>query len=184
VSDESRLIGDALRGDAVAFGELVRRHQDRLYNAIVHFIGDRTEAEDIVQDAFVQAYLKLATFHGNSAFYTWLYRIAFNTAVSRRRRRRAEASVEVVREQLGSEPEDSGDRPETQLERTEQAAQLYAALDRLSEEHRVILILREIDGRDYEAIAEILEINVGTVRSRLHRARTQLRDKLRHMQPE
>ena len=184
MSDESQLIRAAIGGDPSAFGQLVRLHQDRLYNAIVHFIGDRTEAEDIVQEAFLQAYLKLVTFQGNSAFYTWLYRIAFNTAVSRRRRRRAETSIELVREQSGNEPEDLGDRPDSQLDRTEQASQLYAALDRLSDEHRVILVLREIDGCDYEAIAAVLEINVGTVRSRLHRARTQLRDKLRQMQAE
>ena len=184
MSDEAELIGEALGGDSSAFGEIVRRHQDRLYNAIVHFIGDRTEAEDIVQEAFLQAYLKLETFQGNSAFYTWLYRIAFNTAVSRRRRKRTETSVELIREQSGHEPEDTGDSPDSQLDRSEQAAQLYSALDRLSDEHRVILVLREIDGCDYEAIAEVLEINVGTVRSRLHRARTQLREKLRQMQAE
>lgn len=181
MTDESELITAVLGGDPEAYGVLVDRYQDRLYNALVHFVGDRTEAEDIAQEAFLQAYLKLAMFQRQSAFYTWLYRIAFNTAVSRRRRRKAETSIELAREHSGLEPEDPAESPERRLDRQEQVEQLYVALDRLSDEHRMILVLREIDGLDYEAIAEVLEINVGTVRSRLHRARLQLRDKLRQM---
>ena len=176
--DESQLIDASLRGHSQAFGRLVQIHQDRLYNVIAQFVGDRVEAEDIVQDAFVQAYLKLKSFQRNSAFYTWLYRIAFNTAVSRRRRKRIETSVEKSREETGEEPVDFGDAPGDRLIRQERAQQLHSALDKLSAEHRAIVVLREIEGLDYEAIATILEINIGTVRSRLHRARVQLRDKL------
>lgn len=184
VNEESELIREALQGNAASFGQLVQLHQNRLYNAMVHFVGDRSDAEDIVQEAFVQAYLKLETFQGNSAFYTWLYRIAFNTAVSRKRRKRVEASVDLTREQTGSEPEDTGESPDQRLIRNEQVKQLRDALDRLSEEHRAILVLRELEGCDYEAIAEVLEINIGTVRSRLHRARMQLKEKLQQMLTE
>jgi RNA polymerase sigma-70 factor (ECF subfamily) len=184
VNDESQLIEDALQGNSASFGQLVKIHQNRLYNAIAHFVGDRVDAEDIVQEAFVQAYLKLSTFQGNSAFYTWLYRIAFNTAVSRRRRKRVETSVELTREMTGGEPEDGGEAPDDRLIRDEQVHQLRAALERLSEEHRSVLVLRELEGFDYEAIAEVLHINIGTVRSRLHRARRQLREKLEQMQVE
>jgi RNA polymerase sigma-70 factor (ECF subfamily) len=178
VNDESHLIDESLHGDSSAFGELVRIHQDRLYNAVANFIGDRTEAEDVVQEAFVQAYLKLASFKRNAAFYTWLYRIAFNTAVSRKRRKRVETSVDQTRENTGSEPIDAGDTPGDRMMRDEQATQVHAALDLLSDEHRAILVLREMDELDYDTIAEILEINIGTVRSRLHRARAQMREKL------
>jgi RNA polymerase sigma-70 factor (ECF subfamily) len=178
VNDESHLINESLRGDSSAFGQLVRIHQDRLYNAVANFIGDRTEAEDVVQEAFVQAYLKLASFKRNAAFYTWLYRIAFNTAVSRKRRKRVETSVDQTRENTGGEPIDEGDTPGDRMLRDEQASLVHAALDLLSDEHRAILILREMDELDYDTIAGILEINIGTVRSRLHRARAQMRDKI------
>lgn len=176
--DESQLIDASLQGDSAAFGELVQLHQNRLYNAMAHFCGNMTEAEDVVQEAFVQAYLKLGSFQRNSAFYTWLYRIAFNTAISRKRRQKNEASVDQVREQAGIEPVDASDQPGDQMLRDERAALVHKALGMLSEEHRSILILREMDNCDYEQIAETLEINVGTVRSRLHRARTQLRERL------
>ncbi|MFV1966318.1 MAG: sigma-70 family RNA polymerase sigma factor [Pirellulaceae bacterium] len=178
MNDESYLIDQSLQGDSGAFGQLVQRHQDRLYNALVHLAGDRVEAEDIAQEAFVQAYLKLHTFQRQSAFYTWLYRIAFNNAISRKRRKRVETSIDQSREQSGLEPVDAGDAPDDRLLREELALQVREGLSLLSEEHRSILVLREIEGCDYDAIAQILEINIGTVRSRLHRARMQLREKL------
>jgi RNA polymerase sigma-70 factor (ECF subfamily) len=178
VNSESQLIDESLQGNSAAFGELVRIHQDRLFNAVAHFIGDATEAEDVVQEAFVQAYVKLSTFQRTSAFYTWLYRIAFNTAVSRRRRKHVTASVDSSREQTGNEPADSGDAPDSRLLRSEQAVQVQQALALLSDEHRAILVLREIEGLEYEAIGAALNINIGTVRSRLHRARMALRERL------
>jgi RNA polymerase sigma-70 factor (ECF subfamily) len=181
VSNESHLIDESLRGNSAAFGELVQLHQDRLFNAVTHFTGNATEAEDVVQEAFVQAYLKLDTFQRTSAFYTWLYRIAFNTAVSRQRRKKITTSVDNTREQTGDEPIDRGDTPDVPLERQETVTQVQTALAALSDEHRQILVLREMEDLEYEEIGEVLEINVGTVRSRLHRARQALRDKLLEM---
>ena len=106
--DDAQLIDETLAGDAEAFGHLVRKYQDRLFNTIAHVVGCAVDAEDVVQDAFVQAFLKLETFQRASAFYTWLYRIAFNMAISHRRRRRREASVELTRQQSGVEPVDRG----------------------------------------------------------------------------
>ena len=80
MTDELELIEASLAGDSAAFGDLVRRYQDRLYSAVVHIVGCRSQAEDVVQDSFVQAYVKLSTFKHNSKFYTWLYRIAFNVS--------------------------------------------------------------------------------------------------------
>lgn len=179
MEDEARLIDEALGGDSSAFGQLVTRYQDRLYNTLVHVVGSRDAAYDVVQDAFVQAYVKLDTFQRASAFYTWLYRIAFNTAVSRRRREKPTVSVEEARENQGHEPVDRGDGPGTRLEQQERACQVQAGLARLSQEHRSILTLREMDGCSYEQIAEILELPIGTIRSRLHRARLQLREQLK-----
>lgn len=181
MKDDSQLIDEAKGGDTAAFGQLVCKHQDRLYNTIVHVVGCRVEAEDVVQDAFVQAFLKLDSFQGNSAFYTWLYRIAFNAAVSRRRRKRVELSVEQNRELTGYEPLDNGDAPTERLEREERAGQVQAALATLTQEHRAILVLREMEGCCYETIADVLDLPVGTVRSRLHRARLQLREQLKEV---
>lgn len=182
--DDAQLIDLTLSGDSSAFGELVTRYQDRLLNAVVHVIGSHDEALDVVQDAFVQAYTKLGSFQRTSAFYTWLYRIAFNTAITHRRKRRAVMSIDRVREDTGGEPIDEGASPHGPLEQQERAAQVRAALTRLSEEHRTVLVLREIDGCCYETIAEILALPVGTVRSRLHRARLQLRDELKEVLQE
>jgi RNA polymerase sigma-70 factor (ECF subfamily) len=132
-----------------------------------------------VQDAFVQAYRKLETFERASGFYTWLYRIAFNLAASDRRRRRNVLSIEAAREAAGSEPVDRGQPPDARLQQQEQAVQVRQALARLSDEHRAILVLREIDGCAYDEIALALDLPLGTIRSRLHRARLQLRDELK-----
>ncbi len=179
MTDDAQLIDEALAGATAAFGQLVLKYQDRLYNTVAHVVGSVDEAQDVVQDAFVQAFLKLESFERESAFYTWLYRIAFNLAVSRRRRQRPTVSVDQVKEISGAEPRSLGPGPSDGLERQERAGQVQAALATLTEEHRSILVLREIDGCCYETIAEILDLPVGTVRSRLHRARMQLRDQLK-----
>lgn len=177
--DDAQLISEALSGKTPAFGDLVVRYQDRLYNTMVRVVGSTDEAYDVVQDAFVQAFVKLETFQRASQFYTWLYRIAFNLAISRRRRQKPTASLDRAREEAGDEPVSDGAGPTSGLEQQERAAQVQAALAALSEEHRAVLVLREIDGFDYEAIAEMLDLPVGTVRSRLNRARTQLREQLK-----
>jgi RNA polymerase sigma-70 factor (ECF subfamily) len=181
VNDDSQLIDEALAGNSASFGELVRRYQDRLYNTMFHIVHCAEEAQDVVQEAFVQAFVKLETFQRTSAFYTWLYRIAFNTAVSRKRRQRPTVSVEQTRQASGAEPIDGRAAPHERLEQEERVAQVRAALAAISEEHRAILVLREMDGCDYETIAQMLDLPVGTVRSRLHRARAQLRDQLEEL---
>ena len=177
--DDSQLIDEALAGRSVAFGRLVTKYQDRLYNALVHVVGSTEEARDVVQDAFVQAMLKLESFHRSSAFYTWLYRIAFNLAVSRHRKARPMVSVERTRELTGADIPSRDPAPTEQLERQERAVQVQAALATLDEEFRSVLVLREIEGYRYDTIAEILDLPIGTVRSRLHRARLELREQLK-----
>jgi len=181
VSEDARLIDDSLAGDTASFGALVRKYQDRLFNTMVHVAGSREEAEDVVQDAFVKAFVKLKTFQGNSAFYTWLYRIAFNVSVSRKRRKRPEPSVDASRDVIGSDPADPEEAPSVRLEREESIAQVRRALAALGEEQRGILLLREMEGYTYEEISAVLDLPIGTVRSRLHRARLQFRDELKEV---
>lgn len=180
MSDDASLIAATLAGDSAAFGRLVGLYQDRLYNSLVRIVGSAEDAGDIVQDAFVRAYVKLETFRGSSAFYTWLYRIAFNLAMSHARRdaprTRKTMSLDGMKTDWGNEPVDGQPTPNANLERGERADMVHAALAKLTTEYRTILVLREIDGCRYDEIAEILEMPVGTVRSRLFRARLALRE--------
>jgi RNA polymerase sigma-70 factor (ECF subfamily) len=178
LSDDAPLIEATLAGDSAAFGQLVGRYQDRLYNALVRVLGSAEDARDLVQDAFVQAYLKLSSFRGTSAFYTWLYRIAFNLAMSHARKQRPAASLDRMKDSFGGEPVDGQPGPDSRMTQCEQVALVHAALAELSVEYRQILVLRELEGCRYDEIAEILELPAGTVRSRLFRARMQLRDHL------
>ena len=175
---DAQLVEAALAGDSAAFGALVTRYQDRLFNTLLRVVGSHEDAADAVQDAFVQAYTKLESFRGASRFYTWLYRIAMNVALSRQRRRRPTASLDYAKESVGDEPLDAAESPEEAVLSQERIAHVQAALADLGEEHRTILVLREIEGCAYEEIAEILELPVGTVRSRIFRARGQLKEKL------
>jgi len=181
LSDDTPLIEASLRGESAAFGELVRKYQDRLYNALVHLTGSQEDAADLAQEAFVQAFVKLDTFRRSSTFYTWLYRIAFNQAASYYRGKRRATSLDEVRQATGREPVETDPGPSEQLEQQENRAEVRRALARLTEEHRTILVLREIDGCDYETIAGVLDIPVGTVRSRLYRARMQMHDQLKEI---
>ncbi|MGM0486419.1 MAG: RNA polymerase sigma factor [Planctomycetota bacterium] len=184
MNDDAQVIAEALAGNRAAFEQLVRRYQVRLLHTLLHMVGSREEAEDVCQEAFVQAFVKLETFGGRSAFYTWLYRIAFNVAVSRKRRKRTDLSIDEHRERTGDEPVDGGARPGDHVLREEQVRQVRAAINTLSEPYRAILVLRDIEGCCYETIAEILDLPLGTVRSRLHRARLHLRDRLQGMLSE
>jgi RNA polymerase sigma-70 factor (ECF subfamily) len=179
--DDDRLIDDALAGRADAFGQLVARYQDRLFHAMTNISGSVEDARDVVQDAFVQAFLKLEDFRRTSAFYTWLYRIAFNVAVGRRRRAKVTHSLDGDGTIQSAQLADGIAGPGARLEQQETAARVQAALRSLAEEYRTVLVMREIDGCDYETIAEVLDLPVGTVRSRLHRARLQMRELLKEV---
>lgn len=176
--DDDCLIDEALAGRPDAFGQLATRYQDRLFHAMTHISGSIDDARDVVQDALVQAFLKLETFRRTSAFYTWLYRIAFNVAAGRRRRTVNLHSLDGAAQQSLA---DRGARPGARLEQQETASHVQAALQALAEEYRTVLVMREIDGCDYEMIAKVLDLPIGTVRSRLHRARTQMRELLREV---
>jgi RNA polymerase sigma-70 factor, ECF subfamily len=181
VSDDAQLIEQTLGGRSEAFGQLVLKYQDRLFNTVFHVVGHAEDARDIVQEALVQAFVKLDSFRHRSAFYTWLYRIAFNVAMTQRRKRRATVSTDQMKEAGNMETADDEDDPAEELERKERCGQIRHAISQLPEEYRAVLVLREIDGCCYETIADVLDLPVGTVRSRLHRARLQMREQLREM---
>jgi RNA polymerase sigma-70 factor, ECF subfamily len=188
VIDDAQLIEQALAGHSAAFGQLVQKYQDRLYHTVVHVVGNAEDAKDAVQETFVQAFLKLESFHGASAFYTWLYRIAFNVSITHRRRKgamRAAEQVALTDGHMRISPEGHArgvaEGPGERMERDERCRQVRHAISQLPEEYRVVLVLREMDGCCYETIAEILDLPVGTVRSRLHRARMQLREQLKEV---
>lgn len=180
-SPDHELIDCCLKGDSSAFGLLVERYQHRLYGSLVHVTGSSEQAKDVAQDAFAHAFEKLGTFRGQSAFYSWLFRIALNAAVSARRKtQRVTTSVEAMRDATGQEPVDgsSGSAPWQQLETSERQQMVRQALAQLSDEYRTALVLKEMDDMKYEEIAEVLQVPIGTVRSRIHRARMELKTKL------
>ena len=176
--EDARLIEQSLAGQTDAFGQLVLKYQDRLYNSLVYVSGNMEDARDNVQDAFVQAFLKLDSFRGDSAFYTWLYRIARNVAATRRRRHRPTLPLDKLQDSGHADPADSGDGPLERVQRAEKQRQVHRAIRRLSDEYRPVIVLREIDGMDYDAIGTALDLPIGTVRSRLHRGRMQLKKEL------
>ena len=175
---DQRLIQATLDGNCEAFGELIRKYQNRLYNGLVQMLRSESDAEDVVQEAFILAFTKLSSFKGNSAFFTWLYRIGYNVAITKMRRRKPSVSLESKEGETQIQLPGNDPSPEADLERQEQTNQLMEALGQLSEEHRSILILREIEEMEYDAISEILDLPIGTVRSRLHRARSYLKQHL------
>jgi RNA polymerase sigma-70 factor (ECF subfamily) len=183
-TEESQVVALARQGDAAAYGELVRRYQNRLCTALMHICGSFADAQDAAQEAFLRAFTKLHTFNGTSAFYTWLYRIAVNAAISQHRRRHLPSASERAEGAFKTEPTDRCELLDEQLMRRERAEEVRQALATLSDEHRAIIVLREIEDCDYDEIALILNVPVGTVRSRLHRARLQLRAKLRLVMEE
>lgn len=181
-ADDNRLIAECLEGNTAAFGELVRRYQDRLYNTVFRLVDNGEDALDVVQEAFLNAYQSLNSFKGDSLFFTWLYRIAVNTAISLKRKKRVLARIGDRNGEFPTEPADPSDlsRPGHALEQAEEEQKLHRALGRLSPEHRTVLVMKELEGQKYEEMAEILQVPIGTIRSRLHRARLELRELLEH----
>ena len=173
--EESELIDRALAGDRLAFTELVLQNQDRLFASMMQVTGSPEEAEEVAQEAFIRAFIKLDTFQRNSQFFTWIYRIAFNAALTRRRKKKARISLDQIRDDNGLEVSGKCDGVDEPMLRDERIAMVRRAIDTLTDEHRQILVLREMDDFAYEEIAEILDISIGTVRSRLSRARRQLK---------
>lgn len=172
------LIDRSLSGDSAAYGELVGLYQDRLRGSLMRLTGSAEESEDVAQEAFVQAYLKLSSFQRSSRFYTWIYRIAFNQAISKSRKKRPRVSLTAVQDAGGPEPVADTSGPLEPTLQGERSELLHAAIAKLEEDHRQVIVLREFEDMDYQQIAELIGAPIGTVRSRLFRARSQLREQL------
>jgi len=185
---DTDLIAETLTGRSASFGELVLRYQDRLFGTLVSMLSSQEDARDVAQEAFIQAFQKLSSFRGQSAFYSWLFRIALNCSVDHhRRQRRPTVSIDAVRELTGDEPADvhSEAHPSAAMERAENQQLIQSALQELTPEYRTVLVLKELEEMKYEEIAELVGCPVGTVRSRIHRGRSELRTILaRRLGPE
>lgn len=175
---DQQLIRAALAGHQDAFSEIMYRYRDRLLNAIRNDSSCAESADDIVQDAFVRAFSALKSFRTESSFYTWLYRIALNSRRYYVRNRHRTMPLETLADHNGMNWIEPHPTPTDLVEALEECQQVRAALARLDDHHRAILVLREFEGCDYQAIAEALNVTLGTVRSRLSRARAQLRKEL------
>ncbi|WP_437185702.1 sigma-70 family RNA polymerase sigma factor [Planctomicrobium sp. SH668] len=180
-TDDSRIIELTLAGNRDAFGELVLKYQDRLFGTLVHLLGSTHDARDVGQDAFLLAYRKLKTFRNESSFYSWLFRIAYHAAISNRRKRKGPLhSLDEQKERTGIEPVhlNASSSPDHGLISVETQQQVRDALDSIGVEYRDAIVLKEIEGLKYEEIAEIQDCPIGTVRSRIHRARILLKQHL------
>lgn len=185
-ADDLTLIADCLNGDQDAFGILVLRYQDRLHAAVHRLVCNSDDALDIVQEAFLHAYQHLGSFKGDAQLFTWLYRIAMNVAISHRRKRRPVLRIVGTDGEPVHEPADEsgGSQPSHGLEQTDRQRVIQRALSMCSAEHRAVLVLKDMEGMKYEEMAEVLGVPIGTIRSRLHRARLELREILSRAEEE
>lgn len=182
--NDAELLSRHVSGDPDAFGEIVRRHRDRLWAVALRTLGDREEAADAVQDALVSAYRAAHTFRGQSAVTTWLHRITVNACIDRARKaasRRTSPTDDTQRLEELLEPEESAAAP---AERHDLHRQLIAALDELPTDQRAALVLVDMQGYPVAEAARILDTPVGTVKSRCARGRARLLPLLRHLHPE
>ncbi|HEU5125602.1 MAG TPA: sigma-70 family RNA polymerase sigma factor [Verrucomicrobiae bacterium] len=178
--DESVLVDRARRGDLGAYDELVQRYQQRVYATVYHMTSNHEDANDLAQEAFIKAYQALKSFKGGSSFYTWVYRIAVNKTINflKQRKNRTHLSLNDLDFNAENDPDlvalTSDKTPRREANLTELQEKLNEAMQQLSEQHRLVVTLHDVQGLSHEEIAAIMECNIGTVRSRLFYARQQL----------
>jgi RNA polymerase sigma-70 factor (ECF subfamily) len=177
---EGDLVKRARRGDLDAYDELVRRYQQRIYATIYHMTANHEDANDLAQEAFIKAYAALKSFKGGSTFYTWVYRIAVNKTINFLKQRKSRTHMSLNDLDFNAEHDPdlmaliSDKTPTRDVALNELQKKLNEALLRLSEPHRMVVVLHDVQGLSHEEVADIMDCNIGTVRSRLFYARQQL----------
>jgi len=178
--EEDALVRGARRGDLAAYDELVKRYQERIYATIYHMTSNHEDANDLAQESFIKAFQALKSFKGGSSFYTWLYRIAVNKTINflKQRKNRTHMSLNDLDFSAEHDPDlmalISDKTPRRDAALTELQEKLNEALLKLSEPHRLVVVLHDVQGQSHEEIAQVAGCNIGTVRSRLFYARQQL----------
>jgi len=179
-ADEEALVRRVRLGDLEAYDELVRRYQERIYATIYHMTSNHEDANDLAQESFIKAFQALKTFKGGSSFYTWLYRIAVNKTINflKQRKNRIHMSLNDLDFNAEHDPDlvafVSDKTPRREAGLAELQEKLNAAMLKLSEPHRLVVVLHDVQGLSHDEIAKIMDCNIGTVRSRLFYARQQL----------
>jgi RNA polymerase sigma-70 factor (ECF subfamily) len=193
VRPDVALLLKAQKGDRGAYGQIIVLYQDRLFNAVLRMVGDREEARELTQEAFTRGLMSLDSFRGDASPYTWLFRIAVNLAISQLRKVQRVRVFSLDRPTTNRRYDDEdqaaglkdrvardkSEGPPQRAERRERDEAVLAALGRLDAEYRAVLVMRDIEGFDYQQMADILGLPLGTLKSRLFRARLALRDELR-----
>jgi RNA polymerase sigma-70 factor, ECF subfamily len=178
--DEALLVKRARQGDLAAYDELVRRYQERIYATVYHMTSNHEDANDLAQEAFIKAFQALKSFKGGSSFYTWVYRIAVNKTINFLKQRKNKSQISLNDLDFNAEHDPdlvaliSEKTPRREINLNELQERLNAAMQKLSEPHRLVVTLHDVQGLSHEEIAEIMDCNIGTVRSRLFYARQQL----------
>lgn len=181
ISDDLQILKRFNNGDISASEELVLKYQDRIYNLCRYMLGNTHDAEDAAQDTFIKAYQNLNNFRPEASFYTWLYRIAVNTCLDYKRRPFFESLFKKSEgEEFIDEPPSDRPSPEKLYESKQLGLALRNSLGKLSLKLRTVIILKEIEGLSYDEIADILEVSIGTVKSRISRAREELKKLLKN----
>ena len=177
---EAELVKRARRGDLNAYDDLVRRYQERIYATLYHMTSNHEDANDLAQEAFIKAFHALKSFKGGSSFYTWVYRIAVNKTINflKQRKNKTQMSLDNLDFHVEHDPDFvaliSEKTPRREVNLAELQEKLNIAMQKLSEPHRLVVTLHDVQGLSHEEIAEIMDCNIGTVRSRLFYARQQL----------
>lgn len=192
--EDAHLVEQVQAGRVEAYGELVRKYQDRVFNACWRICGNLEDARDLTQDAFIKGLEGIASFRQQSGFYTWIFRVAVNLTLSHRRKRKRRKTVSLDQavgsggsqaQELVRRVQDHDARdPQHETSEAELQAATLNALQQLEHDHRAMIVLRDIEGLDYAEIAEVLEVPAGTVKSRLYRARMRLRELVKTVLPD
>jgi RNA polymerase sigma-70 factor (ECF subfamily) len=178
--EEMELVGRVRKGDLGAYDELVRRYQERIYATVYHMTANHEDANDLAQEAFIKAFHAIKSFKGGSSFYTWVYRIAVNKTINflKQRKNKTQMSLDDLDVNAEHNPDlvalISDKTPRREAGLAELQEKLNAAMQKLSEPHRLVVTLHDVQGLSHEEVAKIMDCNVGTVRSRLFYARQQL----------